>query len=260
MHPLAAVAISFVVAGLGWASRALSRGGFAAAVVVGTSILSATGLPGLAALGVFFVSSTLVSRMAHRGDSDSDQAVTEVRDHLQVLANGGAAAAGALAEFRFPGLGLWLATVGLAAAASDTWSTAFGALSGRTPRDILTGQRVAAGTSGGVTWAGTVGGLVGGALVALGPAALMGDSRLFIAATTIGFAAMLLDSALGSAWQARFWCPGCQAPTERRVHRCGSPAIRRSGWAWLDNNGVNAAATAAAVLVGLVAWWGTTRA
>ena len=42
--------------------------------------------------------------------------------------------------------------------------------------------------------------------------------------------------------------------SEWRVHRCGSLTVPQGGWAWLDNDGVNAAATALGALGGWVAW------
>jgi uncharacterized protein (TIGR00297 family) len=154
------------------------------------------------------------------------------RDHRQVLANGAPAAIGALAEPIEAGLGLWLVTVALAAAGSDTWATGMGALSPRPPRDILRGHLVAPGTDGGVTWFGSLGGLIGAALVGLAGATTSSTrpGALYLAATAIGVAAMLLDSVLGSGLQGR------------------------KGWRWLDNNGVNAAITVAALGAGLLAW------
>src|SRR5262245_19735949 len=145
MNPLVALAVSAGIATLGWRLETLKPSGAAAAVIVGTFILANTGWPGCAVLGIFFGGSTLVSRLASRARparSDGD----EVRDWIQVVANGGVAALGSLAERVDPGLGLWLVTTTLAAAAADTWATAFGSLSPRPPRDILRGERVPRGT------------------------------------------------------------------------------------------------------------------
>jgi uncharacterized protein (TIGR00297 family) len=253
---LLALAISAVVAGLGWWRRALTADGAAAATAIGTAIVSQTGTTGLAVLGTFFVGSTFVSRVASRIDPASEQSRTEVRDARQVLANGGVAALGAFAEPWVPGLGLWLVTIALAAAGGDTWSTAFGRLSPRPPRDIVTRQPVPAGTSGGVSWFGTTGGLVGATLIGLVAATVSGQWSLYPAATLIGFVAMLADSVLGSRWQARFHCARCGLATERRRHDCGSATDRVGGWGWLDNDAVNATATVFAGVVGVVTWPG----
>jgi uncharacterized protein (TIGR00297 family) len=255
VNPLLALGIAAIVAGLGRRARALSGDGSIAATAVGTSILAFAGWPGLAVLGVFFLGSTAVSRLASAAAPRSDQADTEVRDWRQVLANGGAAMVGATGELLRPGLGLWLVSVSLAAAAADTWATAFGGMSRTPPRDVLRRIPVPAGTSGGVTWFGMVGGLMGATLVGLVAASMGRSGPLYLASTAIGFVSMLVDSMLGSAGQARFHCSACDLPTERRVHRCGHRTEWRRGWRWLDNNGVNAVATGFALLVGLVAWF-----
>ncbi len=171
-----------------------------------------------------------------------------------MLANGGGAAAGALGEYAAPGLGLWVVTAALAAAAADTWATSLGAWSPTEPRLLLFRRRVPRGTSGGVSPTGTGAALVGALLVA-GTAAIAGHAaRLAFWGTLIGTAGMALDSVLGATVQARFVCPACEAPSERRRHHCGTPTRLAGGWRWLDNDGVNALATALAGLAGALAW------
>ncbi len=76
------------------------------------------------------------------------------------MANGGVAALAALA-------GSWAAFAGaLAAATADTWATEIGRYSRKPPRLITTGKPVAAGTDGGMTLVGTVGGIAGAAFMA----------------------------------------------------------------------------------------------
>ena len=102
-------------------------------------MLLGTGWAGGAVLAAFFVSSSVVGRLAPRpGRLD---AKGERRDALQVAANGGPAALGALLGLHEPALGLWLVTGSLAAAAADTWATSLGALSRTPPRRLLVGAR-----------------------------------------------------------------------------------------------------------------------
>lgn len=258
------IALAALVTGLvslaAWRLGALTRSGAIAGWGVGVLILGNTGWPGLAVLGVYFGSSTVVGRLGGSGRSGNGDRDRETRNHWQVLANGGAAALVAPLEQPVPGLGFWLVTVTLAAAAADTWATGLGALSPRPPRDILRGVRAAPGTSGGVTWFGSSGGLVGAALVALAAVASRpaAGARLYLTAAAVGFLGMALDSVLGSAVQARFHCFACDRETEDRVHGCGALSEYRRGWRWLNNDGVNAVTTGAAAVLGALAWcwWG----
>ncbi len=247
MTPALALGISLAVALAAWRARAVTGSGAAAATVVGAPILWATGWAGALVLGMFFLPSTLVGRLGARRPAVSD-ARGEQRDLVQVLSNGGAAALGACAELLVPGLGFWTLTGALAAASADTWATSLGAFSPRDPRHLLSGARVPRGTSGGVSLVGTLGGLVGAALVAGAAAAARGDPLLFSAGVTIGVGGMLFDSLLGASLQARFCCPACGIPSERRVHRCDTRTQLVGGWRWLGNDGVNALATATAGL------------
>jgi uncharacterized protein (TIGR00297 family) len=219
---------------------------------VGSAVLAGTGWKGGGVLAAFFVSSSMVSRRAppFRGLDPKG----ERRDHRQVLANGGVAAAAALLGLRDPELGLWLVTASLAAAAADTWATAIGARSASTPRLVLGGAPVPPGTSGGVTRLGTAGGAAGALLVAGTGALAAGLATLLPVAALVGFGGMVLDTVLGASVQGRFHCPGCEQPSEWPRHRCGAVTIHEGGFRWLDNDGVNLAATAAAACAAMAAW------
>src|SRR5438093_5464504 len=136
------------------------------------------------------------------------------------LANGGVAALAALA-------GSWAAFAGaLAAATADTWATEIGRYSRKPPRLITTGKPVAAGTDGGMTLVGTVGGIAGAAFMAA--LAFLFEPRVAVAVAVAGVFGMLLDSLLGATVQG---------------------AVR-----WLDNDAVNLAATLAGAVVAVGAW------
>jgi uncharacterized protein (TIGR00297 family) len=219
---------------------------------VGALVLGGTGWSGGAVLGVFFVSSSIVSRVA--GAPAGSDAKGNRRDHWQVIANGAPAALSALLGIEHPLLGLWAVAGSLAAAAADTWATALGAWSPTAPRLLLGGRRVEPGASGGVTWLGSLGGAAGAFLVSATGALGGGGGRLLAVGTLIGFAGMLVDSILGSMWQGRFFCPGCAEPSEWRIHRCGAPTVWRGGVAWLNNDVVNLAATALGAGMAAAAW------
>jgi uncharacterized protein (TIGR00297 family) len=226
--------------------------GAVAAWLVGTAVLVGTGWEGGGVLAAFFVSSSLLGRGAPAPAGLDPKG--ERRDHRQVLANGGVAAASALVGLRHPGLGHWLLTCALAAAAADSWATAFGARSRVPPRLILSGSVVPAGTSGGVTALGSAGGAAGAMLIAATGAVTAGSVVLFPAASLVGFGGMLLDSLLGAALQGRFRCEACGERSEWPVHRCGRPTIHQGGLPWLDNDAVNLSAGVAAAAAAWAVW------
>jgi len=253
MPLILALGIAGAVAAAGVWLQALTRSGALAASLVGTAILWLLGSPGAAALGAFFAGASAVSRLAPDPGHTLDAKGTR-RDAAQVIANGGAAALGALVELFQPGAGLWMVTAGLAAAAADTWATAAGGWSPTPPRNILTLEPVPPGTSGGVTLHGNAGALVGAASVGAAAALAAGAPVLFPLALGVGMLGMLVDSGLGAAWQGRFHCARCNQPTERPVHRCGARATTTGGLRWLTNDGVNGLATSVAAGLGYTAW------
>jgi uncharacterized protein (TIGR00297 family) len=232
--------------------RALTASGALAATVVGTSIGTGAGWPGLTMLGVFFVGSTLISRLAPDVSAALD-AKGSRRDWAQVAANGAAAAAGAW----HPAAALWIVAAALGAAAADTWATSSGGWSRDWPRHVLTLARVPPGTSGGMTWLGSLGALAGAASVGAAGLIVGHDLPLFPLAVGVGMLGMLLDSLLGASVQGRYHCDACDKDTERHRHRCGRIARQTGGVRWITNDAVNSLATGAAALLGwgVWTWW-----
>lgn len=251
---LQAVLIATAVCVIAWWAKTLTPGGAVGAWLIGVLVLRGTGAGGGIALGVFFVSSSVVSRLTERRQPAWVDAKGNRRDAWQVAANGGMAAFGGVLGLENLPLGLWIVTCSLAAAASDTWATSLGALSRGDARHILRWTRVPRGTSGGVSLIGTAGGIVGAAAVAAAPLSFGVPLREFGMATMIGTLGMLLDSLLGATVQGRFRCPRCGVSSERRRHRCGTVTEPTGGSQWIGNDGVNALATVAAGLTAW-AWW-----
>jgi uncharacterized protein (TIGR00297 family) len=246
-----AMLASALVSATGAAARALDGAGALAAWIVGTAILTGAGWTGGAVLLVFFALSSAVSRLAPRLAMQLDPK-GDRRDAWQVLANGGAAALGALVLAGSPAA-LWVVTGALAVAAADTWATAIGAGSAAPPRLLMVGRTVPAGTSGGMTPRGTLGALAGAGVTAAAalPAAGL---QLLAVGTTIGVIGMLLDSWLGATVQGRFHCPACDRSSEWPRHQCGARTLHRGGLPWLTNDWVNAFATAFGAWAGWLAW------
>jgi uncharacterized protein (TIGR00297 family) len=226
-----------------WRAHALTRGGAAAAFVVGTVTFGAGGLRGALVLLAFFISATALSRLGRaRKRAIGEIAKGGPRDARQVAANGGIATLCILAAGH-TGWGFAAFAGAYAAANADTWGTELGMLARQPPRSILGGAPVATGISGGVTTLGTLAELAGAALIAgFVPSAAL-------AVGVGGVAGALLDSLLGATVQARRWCSRCARECENDPHACGTPTVPRRGLRWFGNDAVNVAATAAGALI-----------
>jgi uncharacterized protein (TIGR00297 family) len=245
-----AVAVSLVAR----RTRSLSDGGAVAAAIVGTVAIAAGWSWGLL-LSSFFVTASALSRLGSTRKAELVGSVTEKggeRDAMQVLSNGGLFAVSALGHLLFPSP-IWYATgIGaLAASTADTWATEVGTLSGTEPISIVSGKKVAPGTSGGVTAIGSVAGAAGALFIAAG-AVLAHWPVPFAAVALGGMAGALADSFLGATVQARRWCDVCATPTERLVHSCGGATRHAGGLAGLDNDAVNAVCSAVGALVAIL--------
>jgi uncharacterized protein (TIGR00297 family) len=142
----------------------------------------------------------------------------------------------------------------LAAVNADTWATELGVLNPTPPRMITNlGKRVEKGTSGGVSFFGTLASLLGAFIIAL-PAAVFADNwSLLLLISFAGLAGSLFDSLLGATVQAMYYCPTDQKETEKHpLHTCGTQTIHIRGWKWLDNDWVNFACGAFGVVVALL--------
>ena len=254
----------------GWKARALSGRGALAAVLLGVLVFGGGGLAWAFVMVLFFVSSSLLSRLNFGAAERKSQTVDDFskgsrRDAWQVAANGGVAGLAALLHLLYPQAAWpWLAyCASLAAANADTWATELGVLSRRLPLTITSLQPVERGTSGAVSMAGTLASLAGAALIGAAGALLWGgrlalEMSLWRHLTILGVIALaglggsLLDSLLGATLQAIYHCPQCDRQTERHPrHRCGAATTRVRGLPWLDNDRVNLAATLFAPLLGL---------
>ncbi|MBK8177053.1 MAG: DUF92 domain-containing protein [Rhodospirillales bacterium] len=251
------VAIAIAIAAIAWRRGSLSNSGAVAATAVGALVFCAGGFAAGLLLVFFFVSSTLLGRLsAPSKRRAAEKAVKgDRRDAAQVLANGGLAAALALAGALLPWPGWGAALVGtLAAVTADTWASEIGTLSRQAPRSILTGRRIEVGLSGGITALGTVASLLGGAAIGLCAGLTAGAPLRW---TAIGAGAGLLgslaDSALGASAQALYACRICGERNETPRH-CGGPSTLIRGHPAIDNDVVNAVAALCGALAGLGLW------
>lgn len=251
------------VAGAGWRGRALTLPGALAAWLTGAVVTSA-GWNHAAAMLAFFLSGSALSQL----QGEHGPALTAIwekggrRDAAQVAANGGVAVVTALLHLARPGPLPAAAYMGaLAASSADTWATEIGVRSAAAPRRITDGRPILTGMSGGVTALGLAGSIAGAAFLAgvavCTQARSRPSSRLrqFVGLCLAGIGGSLVDSLLGATVQASRRCPVCQVATERRIHQCGASTHRTRGYAWVQNDAVNVAATVVGATLAVVWQW-----
>lgn len=227
-------------------ARLLSGSGGAAAAIVG-AVAVAAGWRWSTLLVVFFALTSALSAFGATRKHAVTRGVlakSSERDAVQVLCNGGVFAVAAAGWLVAPS-DFWCAAGAgaIATAAADSWATEIGVAFGGGPRSITSGKPLPIGISGGVTAAGTLGGIAGAAVMA-GTVLIIGWSvPVAIAAAFAGVLGMIIDSILGATLQVRRVCPACGTGTEQSVHDCGRPTEIARGARWMDNDTVNALAT-----------------
>ncbi len=225
--------------------RTLSPGGAVAAVITGTVSIAAGWSWGFLLIS-FFVSASALSKWGEKQKTEIlGPVVGRVgeRDQWQVAANGGLFCIAAFCWiFRDGALWQQIAIGALAASTADTWATETGTLARSVPRSIVSGRRVAPGTSGGLTVTGILGGSAGAFLMAA-LARIAGWPVSAMAVVMAGIAGAIADSLLGATIQERRWCDRCAAQTERTIHDCGTATRQSGGLRGFDNDVVNAFCT-----------------
>ncbi|MCK6542474.1 DUF92 domain-containing protein [bacterium] len=232
---------------VGWASfrfRLLTADGAAGAFLLGSVIFGIGGWMWALPILVFFISSSLLSRLGKRRKAQFDTIFEKgsTRDAGQVLANGGLAGAVALAAQLYPGEVWYIVYLAvIAAATADTWATEIGTFFQATPRSVLHWRKVQPGTSGGISLPGTLGAFTGSLWIAMTGAYVMGENLniqglWFV--TLAGFLGSIADSFLGATLQAQYACQTCGKPTEKKQH-CDEPTRQVRGLVWMHNDAVN---------------------
>ena len=246
--------------------KLLSRNGALAALLLGIVVFGLGGLRWAIVLLVFFLSSSGLSRLfrKRKEDPEKNYAKGSTRDAWQVVANGGLAGTFALLHFFFPQSSwIWITfCAAFAAANADTWATEIGALAKKPPRLITTLQPVEPGTSGAISWLGTIAAFTGALLVGLtasfvDPFAAEQSAWLVLVVVTIsGGVGSLVDSWLGATLQVVYHCPLCDKDTEKfPTHGCGTETVLVRGIKWLNNDFVNIICTISSAGIALLMTW-----
>ncbi|WP_079476819.1 DUF92 domain-containing protein [Marinococcus halophilus] len=217
-----------------WQKRSLTLFGTMSAGVLGTLIYVWTSWPGTAALLIFFISSTALSRLKRQEKAQ--------RDSWQVWANGGPMLLFAALYSAVPWEGFLAAAVGAVAASNaDTWASEIGRRFGGRPFHIRSRKQTENGWSGAVSTVGTLGACGGAALIGGAVFYLSEELGMFmlVSVCIAGAGGCFIDTFLGAYAERINWCSECKSYTEAEVHH-GRKTIYASGVSWMTNNAVNA--------------------
>jgi uncharacterized protein (TIGR00297 family) len=204
--------VNAAFAALAFLARSIDVPGALSAIVIGTAITAALGLPGLALMVTFFVIGSAATRLgyAKKAARGIAQERGGARGWRHAWANGGVPAFLALmaglsaAPLRDVLVLAYAAAV--ATAAADTCSSEVGKAYGRRTFLITTLRPVPPGTEGAVSVEGTLGGLLGAAIVAAVGAflGLYGTTAAVLVAVA-GLLGSLAESLVGTVAEKRGW-------------------------------------------------------
>ena len=209
---LLGLVLNVVVALAARAAGSIDLAGALSAVLIGTVITAGLGLGGFAVMAAFFVLGSAATRIGYRVKAARGIAQEKggARGWRNAWANGGvpaflAALAGTTAAPLHDLLVLAYAAA-VATAAADTCSSEVGKAYGRRTFLITSLRPVPPGTEGAVSLEGTLGGLLGGLLVAFtGTAFGLYGAWPAVLVAVAGLIGSLAESVLGTVAEARGW-------------------------------------------------------
>ena len=245
--------ITTLIAIISYKVKSLSLNGAVGAWMLGTIIFGIGGMEWMIPMILFFVIASILSHIGgnYKYILKDIFEKTGKRDFFQVFANGGLAVITTLL-FYFTKSNIWyiiyLGTV--AAAMADTCGTELGTFSKILPRNILNFKILPMGSSGGITFLGTIGALFGSLLIAISGIFVYNyyhdinlSNSLIIWITVAGLFGMIIDSILGLTIQAQYKCPTCKKLTEKTFHCNEDNLALFRGIKWFNNDIVNLSCT-----------------
>lgn len=192
--------------------KLLDQSGAVAAVLLGSTVVLFSGWIWLLPLAFFLFSSSLISRLPFLKGKGKATKAGRPRDWKQVFCNGAVygilSTVYSLSPVVYQSDMYLLMLVSMAVATSDTWASEIGVGFGGKAIDLVRLKPVDSGISGGISFAGTIGSMLGAiAIAAFSFLLLPGATKpwfVFLLIATAGFLGMLADSFLGSIVQGKY--------------------------------------------------------
>ncbi|RKD31748.1 DUF92 domain-containing protein [Lacrimispora algidixylanolytica] len=221
-----------------WLADSLTLSACFITVIMMFLVYFSVGVLPLIGIVVFLVSSSIASIPSNVCKNRARQLHKRngVRSYIQVLANGSVTVVLSVI-FYFTRLdSIWFGIfVSLAVASSDTFSSEIGMLSKSAPISILTFKKTESGLSGGITFLGFLGSLVGASII--GSVVLYSRAGMFISVVISGVIGSMIDSFIGAALQIKYITPEGEI-TEKEF--CNGKKLEvYSGIRWINNDYVN---------------------
>ncbi|MBI1925977.1 DUF92 domain-containing protein [Candidatus Poribacteria bacterium] len=227
--------------------------GTVTSMFLGAVAIALGGWEWLVPVAVFFSSGSLLTKFRQ-----TEKSAKKPRRIEQAVVNGVIPILPVIGH-AIDGRPIWyLLSVGAVAVANaDTWATEIGRFSRRLPISLRTLQPVPRGTSGAISFLGTLASLCGGVLIGA-VAAATGPSEwrlgLLLVGTIAGPFGALIDSVIGAFLQCRYQCAVCGEIGEEANH-CGVPGQRVSGVRGINNDMVNAIANVMGMFISLMLYY-----
>lgn len=249
------IIISLVVAFLAYLKKSLTIDGLITATILGAVIYAFGGFVVWIALIMFFVSSSIITKIHERNNKDS-----KGRNALQVIANSLITSMFSIIFYITKNDMFMIASViSVAASNADTWASEIGVLSKGKTYSIITFKVVEKGISGAVSRLGTLASFVGALFIGLVFFTFYGITNeisvisLFYALiiTLGGFVGCLVDSYLGALVQAKYRGIQSGIITEKPFLE-GEKVVLSSGISWITNDAVNFLSGLSSTLVSML--------
>lgn len=241
--------LSLLVSLLAYKKKSLDKSGFITAVVVGTVIYYFGTYLIFTLLMCFFISSSLVTKKDEKYEKEG-------RNFYQVIVNALVAVVCSVLYFYTKNEQyLVLASIGLAAANSDTWASEIGGRTKGVTRSIVTFKRIEQGESGGISLLGTLSALLGSFFIAVVSYLLLLSLIVpmyswyyyLIIITIAGFIGDVIDSLLGVLVQEKYLDSKTNTVVEHPGNRKESQRI--SGIPYFNNNIINLISTVGITII-----------